>query len=83
MFLYFEKAFDSIEWNFISRCLEVFGFSVTLRKWVSILYTDVSSHVSNNGLHSDFLHGMPAGQAVSRFRSGIFFFLRRSHKSTN
>ena len=54
-FLDFEKAFDSIEWNFISRCLEVFGFGADFRKWVSILYTDVSSCVSNNGLHSDFL----------------------------
>ena len=53
-FLDFEKAFDSIEWNFNSRCLEVFGFGADFRKWVSILYTDVSSCVSNNGLHSDF-----------------------------
>ena len=51
-FLDFEKAFDSIEWNFISRCLEVFGFGADFGKWVSILYTDVSSCVRNNGLHS-------------------------------
>ena len=53
-FLDFEKTFDSIERNFISRCLEVFVFGADFRKWVFILYTDVSSCVSNNGLHSDF-----------------------------
>ena len=36
-FLDFEKAFDSIEWNFISRCLEFFVFGADFRKWVSIL----------------------------------------------
>ena len=41
--------------DFISRCLEVFGFGADFRKWVSILNTDVSSCVGNNGLHSDFL----------------------------
>ena len=30
--------------------------------------------VSKNGLAIFFLHGMPAGQTVSRFGSGIFFF---------
>ena len=69
-FLDFEKAFDSIEWNFISRCLEVFGFGADFRKWVSILYTDVSSCVSNNGLHSDFFNlerGVRQGDPLSPY----------------
>ena len=28
----------------------------------------------SSNFHVFFLHGMPAGQAVSRFGSGIFFF---------
>ena len=43
--------------------------------------------IDHNSLLNNFirvyLHGMPAGHDVSRFRSGIFFFLRRSHKSTS
>ena len=48
--------------------------------------------MDNCGFHhghfvEPLLHGMPAGQAVSRFGSAIFFFffffLRRSHKSAH
>ena len=53
-FLDFEKAFDSVEWNFLHKCLDVFNFGSDFKKWVSLLYTDISSCVSNNGVHSDF-----------------------------
>ena len=53
-FLDFEKAFDSIERNFLHKCLDVFNFGSDFKKWVSLLYTDISSCVSNNGVHSDF-----------------------------
>jgi len=26
LFIDFEKAFDSLEWNFMFKCLEIFGF---------------------------------------------------------
>jgi len=47
-FLDFEKVFDSIEWNFIHRCLEVFGFGPDFIRWFSVLYKDISSCVCNN-----------------------------------
>ena len=47
----FEKAFHSIEWNFIHRCLEVFGSGFDFMKWFSVLYKDISSCVCNNGVH--------------------------------
>ena len=34
VFLDFEKAFDSIEWNFIHICLETFNFGLDLRQWI-------------------------------------------------
>ena len=34
MFLDFEKALDSIEWNFIHKCLETFNFGPGLRQWI-------------------------------------------------
>ena len=52
-FLDFEKAFDSIEWNFLH--LDLFNFASDFRKWVFLLYTDISSCVSDKGVHSDFL----------------------------
>ena len=53
-FLDFEKAFDSVEWNFLHKCLDIFNFGSDFKKWVSVLYTDISSCVSNNGVHSGF-----------------------------
>lgn len=48
----FEKAFDTIEWSFIQRALAGFNFGEIFRKWVKILYTDISSCVVNNGYSS-------------------------------
>jgi len=48
-FLDFEKAFDSIEWSFPQKCLEVFNFSPQLRQWITVLYNNISSCVLNNG----------------------------------
>ena len=52
----FEKAFDTIEWKYLDQALECFNFGVTFRKWVSILYNDISSCVMNNGYASQFFH---------------------------
>ena len=45
----FEKAFDSLEWSFIDKSLEYFGFGPLLRKWITTFYTDVESFIMNNG----------------------------------
>lgn len=49
VFLDFEKAFDSIEWNYLQKCLEVFNFGPQLRQWIDVMYNDISSCVLNNG----------------------------------
>jgi len=69
-FLDFEKAFDSIEWEFLHKCLEVFNFGPDFNKWVSVLYTDISSLVCNNGVHSDFFkveRGVRQGDPLSPY----------------
>ena len=45
----FEKAFDSIEWDFMIKCLKKFNFGKDILTWVKSLYNDVSSCVINNG----------------------------------
>ena len=47
-FLDFEKAFDSIEWNYLQKCLEVLRFGPELRQWIKVFYNDISSCVLNN-----------------------------------
>ena len=38
----FEKAFDSLSWNFLLKTLKSFNFGESFTKWVSILYTNIS-----------------------------------------
>ena len=43
-----EKAFDSIEWNYLQKYLEVLRFGPELRQWIKVVYNDISSSVLNN-----------------------------------
>ena len=45
----FEKAFDSINWNFSLKSLESFGFGESFTAWIKTFYKNVSSSVTNNG----------------------------------
>ena len=45
----FEKAFDTVESPFIQNVRGHFNFGQVIRKWVSILYSDVGSAVINGG----------------------------------
>ena len=49
LFIDFEKAFDSIEWNFIFKVLETFNFGNELIKWIKLFCNDVYSCIINNG----------------------------------
>ena len=44
-----QKAFDSLEWAFLSKALDVFQFGNDLKNWVRILYSNISSCTVNNG----------------------------------
>ena len=50
----FEKAFNKINWTFLHACLKKFDFGEVFQKWVSVLYTDIESCISNNGHQSDY-----------------------------
>ena len=39
----FEKAFDSLSWNFIQAVLRKLNFGESFRRWVKLLYTNISS----------------------------------------
>ena len=44
-----EKAFDRVNHGFLQRVLAQFNFGPGFRRWVNIVYTDISSQVINNG----------------------------------
>ena len=66
----FEKAFDTIEWPFINRVLDSFNFGPDLKRWISTLFTDVSSCIINNGFTSEFVNlsrGVRQGCPIAPF----------------
>ena len=50
----FEKAFDSIEWSYITEILNRYNFGKDIIKWFNIVYKDAQSCVINNGKYSKF-----------------------------
>ena len=54
IFLHFEKAFDSIEWNFLFKALDKLNFGPDFKSWVQTFYCNITSCVTNNGFASDF-----------------------------
>jgi hypothetical protein len=49
LFLDFQKAFDSLNWNFIFKCLKKFGFKDEFCHWVKVIYSDAKAYVKVNG----------------------------------
>ena len=45
----FEKAFDTIKWSFLKAALKAFGFGPVFQRWITILYTNIESCVTNDG----------------------------------
>ena len=41
IFIDFEKAFDSLEWNYLLKCLEFFNFGPELILWVKTFYKKI------------------------------------------
>ena len=45
----FQKAFDTLNFNYLIRTLHKFNFGSPFIQWVRVLYTNASSSVMNNG----------------------------------
>ena len=44
----FEKAFDSIDWNYLWEALEAYNIPKSFINMMKLLYNDIESCVSNN-----------------------------------
>ena len=54
MLIDFEKAFDSLSWSFIHKALKFLNFGESVRRWVEVFYSDITSSVIQNGHLSSF-----------------------------
>ena len=66
----FEKAFDSLDWGFMRKVLEKFGFGKSMQKWVEIFYKDIKSTVIVNGQASSWFNierGCRQGNPISPY----------------
>ena len=64
----FQKAFDSLDWHFLFKTLNVFNFGQSFIKWIDVIYNKPEACVKNNGYLSDFFNisrGVRQGCPVS------------------
>ena len=73
-FLDFEKAFDSLEWEFLSRTLETFSFGSDFKRWIKVIYNNITSCTINNGFSSPFFN-LHRGVRQGCPLSGMLFIL--------
>lgn len=50
----FEKAFDSVSWEFLFKVLEFFKFGTSFINWIQVFYKNIQSCVIVNGHLSDW-----------------------------
>ena len=70
IFIDFQKAFNSLEWNFLLSCLEACNFGLDFIKWVKTFYKNMQSCVINNGLMSNYFtleRGVRQGDPLSPY----------------
>ena len=66
----FEKAYDSVSFNFIIKCLKFFNFSNDLIRWVSILLNNfkcVVNHCGNISERFDIGRGCRQGDPIASY----------------
>ncbi len=56
LFLDFEKAFDSLNWDFIHLCLKKMGFKSKFCHWIKTIYTDPKAFLKINGFLSETIN---------------------------
>ena len=53
LFADFEKAFDSLNHDFMLKCIDHFNFGDSFKRWIKLFYNNVTSMVINNGYMSE------------------------------
>ena len=64
----FEKAFDSVDFQFLFKAISKFNFGPIFQNWISIFYNEISSCVINNNVTSTYFpikRGVRQGDPLS------------------
>ena len=70
MLIDFEKAFDSLSWNFLYRTLEFFGYDKKFIKWIQLFNTEINAYLIQCGFLSKPIHiirGCRQGDPISAY----------------
>ena len=68
--LFLKKTFDTLEWSFISKTLQHFGFVPLLLNWIELFYCNIESCILNNGWESNYFklsRGVRQGSPLSPY----------------
>jgi hypothetical protein len=66
----FEKAFDTIEWDFIYKSLEILNYPQKFINWIKSLYKDIETCIINNGNTTKYFYperGVRQGCPISPY----------------
>jgi hypothetical protein len=66
----FEKAFDSLDWEFMFKVLKAFGFKEDICKWIHTFYNNIKSTVIVNGQSTKWFNikrGCRQGDPISPY----------------
>lgn len=66
----FEKAFDSLSWNFMFKVLKAYGFGDSISRWVETFYNSIKSSVVVNGNSTQWFNverGCRQGDPISPY----------------
>ena len=72
--IYFEKAFYSLKWGFLKKCLQAFNFGQRFVSYINVLYSDISPLFSIMGIfHAGSTQKKESGKGV-RCRHIYFYW---------
>ena len=84
----FEKAFDSVSWDFLFKVLNLFQFGESFQKWVKMFYKNIQSCVIVNGHLSEWFNlergcrqGDPLSPSIFTLCAEILAVLIRNNKN--
>ena len=78
----FAKAFDSLTWSFLFKCLKTMNFGDRFIDFVKMIYNDIQSCVINNGKSSQ-LFNLHCGIRQGCCLSALLFIIVVDYLSTD